>query len=86
MLLLVQRTARINYNFSASLIGVAAATAAAAATAFTAVTTAECEKAPVKCLEIADKMFDQNQYKQLYDLLKGSILRAPEDAELHWRL
>lgn len=48
--------------------------------------TALCDKAPTHCLTAADKLFDNNQYKELERLLRASLPRAPDDAELLWRL
>ena len=41
---------------------------------------------PARCLIEADKLFDSNQYKSLTDMLRASMARAPDDAELNWRL
>lgn len=45
-----------------------------------------CEKVPIHCLREADKLFDGNQYTALAGMLRGSLSRAPDDAELLWRL
>lgn len=64
---------------------IAAATAAASSLAISGIVECEAAKAPAHCLNVADGMFDANQYTQLYTLLKTSLPRAPDDAELNWR-
>ena len=73
-----------------SLVTVTAASVAAASSLAVAAASslAECEavKAPAHCLVAADGMFDANQYQQLYQLLKISLPRSPDDEEINWRL
>ena len=65
------------------------ATASFAAASFAAassLTTCEPSKVPKRCLQEADTLFENNQYDQLMLVLRSTLARAPDDAELLWRL
>ena len=74
---------------AATCVATAAATYMACSNGTTSATlcaAAPASAVPARCLIEADKLFDSNQYRSLAEMLRASMSRAPDDAELNWRL